>query len=87
MWKEERSSITQTRQELLKEYHDQLYELNKTINSRPEGKRMPTKPEADVLTQLLNAIHKIENDASVSQIISVFTDFLSFVRLQSPQKP
>ncbi|MGP1515824.1 MAG: DDE transposase family protein [Bacteroidales bacterium] len=86
LWKEERNSITQTRQELLKQYHDQLSELNRTINNREEGKRMPTKPEADVMTQVLNAIQKIENDASVSEIISVFTDFLDFIRGQAPHK-
>lgn len=85
-WKDERTSITQTRQELLKQYHSQLSSLNAAINSRPEGKRMPTKPEADVMTQLLNAIKKLENDASVSEIISVFTAFLDFIRLSAPQK-
>lgn len=86
LWAKERSSILQTRQELLKQYHNQLSELNLSIQSRPEGKRMPSKPEADVMTQLLGAIQKLENDASISEIISVFTDFLDFVRKQVPQK-
>ncbi len=86
MWKEERKSITQTRQEILKNYHDQLAELNRTIQAREEGKRIPSKPEADVMTQLLNAIQKLENDASISETISVFTSFLDFVRSQVPQK-
>lgn len=85
-WKQERTSITQTRQELLKQYHDQLSELNHSINTRDKGKRIPTKPEADIMTQLINAMQKLENDASVSEIISVFTDFLDFIRKSSPYK-
>lgn len=85
-WRDERTSLTQTRQALLKQYHDQLSELNRIISLRNKGHRMPTKPEADVMTQLLNAIQKLENEASISQTISVFTDLLDFVRLHAPDK-
>ncbi len=86
LWRDERKSITQTRQEILKNYHDQLSELNRTIQAREEGKRIPSKPEADIMTQLLNAIQKLENDTSLSETISVFTAFLDFVRSQAPEK-
>lgn len=85
-WKDERKSITQTRQELLRQYHTQLAELNDTILSREEGKRIPSKAEADIITQLTNTIKKIENEADISGIISVMVDFLEFVRKQQPDK-
>lgn len=85
-WKQELQSITQTRQQMLRQYHDQLAELNAQIQSREPGKRIPTKPEADVMTQLLNAIKRIENDADVSTVISVLVDFLEFIRKEQPDK-
>lgn len=85
-WQKELKCIAQTRQALLQQYHEQLSELNRIISSREQGKRFPTKAEADVSTQLINNIKKIEFEASVSEIISVMVSFLNFLRDNYPDK-
>ena len=79
-WEELRTSITITREEQLKSLYRQLAALNDTINSRNEGERFPTASEADTISKMAGAIKKMETDVGLSDIISVFSDLISWLR-------
>ncbi len=79
-WEELKVSITITKEEQLKNLYRQIAELNKAIASREEGKRFATSSEADSISKLANAIDKMETDVGLSDIISTFKSFLSWLK-------
>ncbi|MDR2765326.1 MAG: DDE transposase family protein [Tannerella sp.] len=79
-WESYKVSITMTKEEQLKSLYRQFIEINNAISQKEEGKRFPSKPEADTITQLTNAIEKMETDAGVSDIVSVSKKFLVWLR-------
>lgn len=85
-WEQLKTSLTITREEQLKNLYRQLAELNKAINERPQGERFPNTTEADTIAKIANAIKKMETEVGVSDIISVFSDFLKWLRTIDPQK-
>lgn len=85
-WEQLKTSITITREEQLKNLYRQLAELNKAINERPQGERFPNTTEADTISKIANAIKKMETEVGVSDIISVLSDFLKWLRTIDLQK-
>ena len=85
-WEQLKTSLTITREEQLKNLYRQLAELNKAINERPQGERFPNTTEADTIAKIANAIKKMETEVGVSDIISVFSDFLKWLRTIDLQK-
>lgn len=79
-WELLKVSITITREEQLKSLYRQLAELNTAISDRPKGERFPNASEADTISKLANAIKKMETDVGLSDITSVFGDFLKWLR-------
>lgn len=81
-WDELKVSITITRDEQLKLLYRQLAELNRTISERntEEGPRYATAAEADTITKLSKAIKKLETDVRLDDIISAFSQFLTWMR-------
>lgn len=85
-WEMLKTSITITREEQLKNLYRQLAELNKAIMDKPEGGRFPSAAEADTISKLSNAIKKLETEVGLSDIISVFSDLLKWLRASDPMQ-
>lgn len=85
-WEELRIGILQTSQHRIAEINQQLAEINKQIQSREAGKKFATPAEADTITKLVNAVKKLENETSISDIISVGMEFCDWLRPQDPDK-
>ena len=83
-WEMLKTSITITREEQLKSLYRQLAELNNAIMDRPAGERFPNTAEADTISKLSNAIKKMETEVGLSDIISVFSDLLKWLRASDP---
>ncbi|MDR1848131.1 MAG: helix-turn-helix domain-containing protein [Bacteroidales bacterium] len=85
-WREERRSITLSRQELLRGWQNQLLEINNNIKQREEGKRFPTSAEADIMTKLTSNINKLQMETSLSGYISAAADIVEFYQNQYSEK-
>ena len=85
-WEMLKTSITITREDQLKSLYRQLAELNNAIMARPAGERFPNAAEADTISKLSNAIKKMEAEVGLSDIISVFSDLLKWLRASDPMQ-
>lgn len=79
-WEEHKAGLTITREQQIANLYRQVAEINRTIESRPDGERFASSGEADILAKLSSAIRKMETDAGIADIISVLTQFINFVR-------
>lgn len=78
-WDDLRVSITMTNEEQLKALYTQLKELNEEIANRAE-RRYATTQESDIISKLSSAIEKMESEVGLSEIISVVSAFLGWLR-------
>ena len=85
-WEELKTSITITREEQLKNLYRQLSSINSHILNRDQDTRFPTSAEADTIAKISNAISKMETEVGLSNIIEVFKEFLSWLRLHDLEK-
>lgn len=83
-WDMLRSSMTITRQEQLSRLYDQIAALNKNIVDNQDG--IPSSKDADILSKLSIAIRKLENEASIADIIEVSRRVMDWLRPVNPQK-
>lgn len=79
-WDKEKISLTNTRQEQLHKLYAQLSAINNAIEAREEGKRYATPPEADTIGKLSKAVEKFEKQTSLTDIITVITEMLEWIR-------
>lgn len=79
-WEERKAAITTTREEQIGNMYRQVAEINKLINAREDGNRFATPKEADIISKLSQAIKKMETDVGISDIISVGTRYINFLR-------
>lgn len=85
-WERMKVSITITREEQLKNLYMQLAELNASINQKPEGQRFANASESDTISKISGAIKKMETDVGLADILSVFKDFLKWLRAQDVER-
>lgn len=79
-WEEQRTALTLTREEQVRALYRQVAEINKAIEQRPEGERFATSAEADIIGKLSKAIRQMETEVGISDVISVMTGFINFLR-------
>lgn len=79
-WEEHKAGLTITREQQIANLYRQVAEINRAIENRPDGERFANAGEADILSKLSSAIRKMETDAGISDIISVLTQFINFIR-------
>ena len=84
-WEELKVGITMTREQRISEWFRQLANINHVINGRAKEERFPTKSEADIITQLTNAIEKMEKEAGVADLISSGTIIIKYIRTINPE--
>lgn len=79
-WSKMKNSIILTKSEELTRLYNQLREMNDFIESKDQGKRFPSKAEADTLTSLKTAIKAFENEASITTIVDVSIKLIEWLR-------
>ncbi len=85
-WDKLKQSMLVTREAQLQRLYMQMDELNTAIMKRPEGERFANSKEADTISKLANAIHTMESEASLSDIVEVSKRFLNWLRKLAPNK-
>ena len=83
-WDMHKSSVTISRQEQLKRVYDQISAINKDIIDNKKG--LPTPSDADILAKLSVVIRKLENEASIADVVEVAKWMLTWIRAVSPAK-
>lgn len=84
-WDEHAASILTTKPEQIRFFYTQLKDLNDHIMARPKGQRFGSKSENDGITQLTNAIEKLEKQMVAKDVIDVFTPFINYVAEIDPE--
>lgn len=79
-WEELKTSMTISREQILKNMYRQIDEINAAILARESGSRFASVKEADTLAKLAAAIDKMERDVGLSDIVSVGMRFCSWLR-------
>lgn len=79
-WEEQRTGLTLTREEQVRNLYRQVAEMNRAIAARPEGERFASSAEADVIGKLSKSIRQMETEAGIADVISVLTRFIDFLR-------
>ena len=85
-WKDIKASMTVGKDKMLKNLYAHVQTINDAILERPEGERIPTPKEADILSKLSSSISKIESESGIREYVNAGMAFLSFVRITDPQK-
>lgn len=83
-WEFLKVSITLTTEQQIQNLFTQLSNLNKKILERDEGERFATPAEADSIRKLSKAIREMQTEVGLSEITSVFSDFLHWLRSVDP---
>jgi transcriptional regulator with XRE-family HTH domain len=83
-WDLHKSSVTISRQEQLKRIYDQISAINKDIIDTKKG--IPTASDADILAKLSVVIRKLENEASIADVVEVAKRLLTWLRPISSAK-
>ena len=68
-WELERTSLTMTREQQLVMMYQQLSTINEDIRKREN--KTPTSKDADIISKITDSIKKLENDESISDVMSV----------------
>jgi transcriptional regulator with XRE-family HTH domain len=79
-WEKIRQGLIITKEEQLRRIYMQIDELNTFILKQPEGLRFANSKQADAINKLATAAKKLENDASISDIIEVSKRLLSWLK-------
>ena len=79
-WEEQKAGMTITREQQIANLYRQVAEINRAIAGREEGNRFANSKEADILGKLSASIRKMETEAGISDIISVLTKFINWIR-------
>lgn len=79
-WEQQRTGITLTREEQVRNLYRQVAEINRAIAARDEGNRFATSQEADIIGKLSKSIRQMETEAGIADVISVLTRFIDFLR-------
>lgn len=85
-WKDLKEALATTSDNQLKNFANQLNELNININNRDEGFRYPNSKEADVQIKLTKAILMFRGEADITDILRFNKLFLTFLRANYPER-
>ncbi len=85
-WEKRKQALLITKEKQLARLYMQMDELNTAIMSREEGKRFADSKEADTLLKLSASIERMEQKASIADIVEVSKRFLNYLRSYVPEK-
>lgn len=79
-WAVLKVSITLTKEQEIKNFYQQMVELNEVIMNREKGSRFPDTKEASILSIIGSTIKSLETEIGLSDIINTFSEFLKWLR-------
>lgn len=79
-WDELKAAQSITPDRFLAEWHRQIAEINSNISAREKGKRFPTPEEANALGKLASNIKKLQQEAGITEMVSVGMSFIRWMR-------
>lgn len=85
-WEDLKLNLLQTREERIRSTLTQLNELDKAIESKPEGQRYPNKDESMARRKLTEDLSALEQDASIRDIYNVSRKLLDWLRAVDTEK-
>ena len=85
-WKDLKDALKSTSDNQLKNFANQLNELNINISGREKGYRYPDSKEADIQIKLTKAILMFRGEADLTEILAFNRMFLQFLRVNHPEK-
>jgi uncharacterized protein YjcR len=80
-WQMLRAAASSTSQKQVRSYLMQLDELNEAIKKRAVGERYAKPDESDTIAKITKAIETLDKKATLSDYVSVFEGFFSFLRM------
>lgn len=85
-WDKLRTGILMTRETQLLNLYEGIDRLNEQRLLRPEGERGWTTGESATIVNITKSIERLQMQSGIAETISVFTDLLSWLREQDPEK-
>lgn len=79
-------SMTTSKEKRIAKYQRYLSDIEAAIENRPEGQRMPTSAEIDQMTKLENIIKKLQDKASIGEIVHFSKNVCLFVKSYDLEK-
>ncbi len=84
-WKIARAARSITKDNIISSWYSQLYELNESINSRPDGQKFPTSTEADTQSKISANIERLDRKNSLAFYMQVMDEFMEFLTKREPK--
>jgi hypothetical protein len=78
-WKNAKAARSITKERVIAQYYRQLYELNKGIEERGDGKKFPTSVEADTIAKLSTTIERLEKSLQYGIYFQVMDEMMEFL--------
>ena len=85
-WQDIKASMSVGKDRMLKNLYAHVQTINDCILERPEGERVPTPKEADILSKLSSSIAKLETESGIREYVNAGISFLTWLRGVDPQK-
>ncbi len=79
-WEEQKVGLTLTRREQVQSLYRQVAEVNRAVQTKPEGQRFPDAKQADTIVKLTTAIRNMEQELGIAERIAVLTDVIEWIR-------
>lgn len=84
-WADLKAANSITPELMIKQWQQQIVEINEAISARPPGQRRATPEEADVMSKLRKNIKEMQVDLGIPEVISTLMRFLTWLRPLDPE--
>lgn len=85
-WEGKRKTFSVTREERYRSTIDQLTQLDKTIDSREDGAKFPSKDESNIRRKLVADMKSLETECNIVDVINVSIKITEWLRPVDPEK-
>lgn len=85
-WQELRSGVSIAKEQQIMNLYHQINLINEDVNNRPEGERKVNVKEAQIISNLADAVKKLESEIGIAEIVSCGMKFCDFMRQMDVEK-
>lgn len=85
-WQELRSGVSIAKEQQIMNLYHQINLINEDVMSREEGQRKVTVKEAKIISDLADAVKKLESEIGIAEIVSCGMKFCDFMRTMDAEK-
>ena len=82
-WEKWRKNMILTRDEQMRIMLEQLSQINKAIEEKPDGERFPDYKQSMIRRNIIRDIKELETKALVAEYINAFVNLIDYVRGKS----